>query len=149
MPHVNGKTLLRTAAQELGIPTRLLREQSINGRFSLDALPAGQSEFNGLLFRCLSTPPELNPWDWSVGRSFFDLQSYASWGGAAPDRFVIDASAPARVAAYLLPFTYNAEDSGARVAGIPGLRLVKATDCRRRSKIERFRRSKSERLRAV
>lgn len=122
VPHVNDKIALRTAASELGVPPRCLR----NKRLDLDAQSPGQREFNGLLFRCLTTPQELKPCDCSGGRSFFDLQSYAAWGAATHDEYIISAVAPARVAAHLLPFTRVANDPRDQVAGIPGLRLEKA-----------------------
>lgn len=127
MPHYNDRHALRTLARELGIPVRLLRLHAGDRRLDLDAQSQGQREFNGLLFRCFSTPRKLNPWDWSVGRSFFALQSYAAWAAAIQDRYIISAAAPARVAAYLLPFTRDDEDPRNRIAGVPGLRLLSAS----------------------
>lgn len=128
MPHVNDKRVLRTMVRELGIPSGLLRGQAGNDRLRLDFQSPGQQEFNGLLFRCLGTPRELNPWDWSTGRSFIDLQCYTSWGAAVSDGFVLSVNAPARVAAYLLPFSRDAVEPSDRIAGIPGLRLLSAED---------------------
>lgn len=128
MPHVSDKAVLRTVGSELGIPARLLRRQAGDKRLDLDVQSRGQREFNALLFRCLSTPRKLNPWDWAIGRSFLDLQSYISWAAAVTDRYIISAAAPGRVAAYLLPFTRGGEDTEHCIAGIPGLRLLSATD---------------------
>ncbi|WP_157579797.1 MULTISPECIES: hypothetical protein [unclassified Plantibacter] len=129
MPHVNDKHLLQTARTELGIPLRILREMAGTGRLRIDDQPAGQREFNGLLFRCLTTTQALNPWDWSVGRSFHDLQSYAQWGAATRSAFLLATNAPARVAAYLLPHAHGDRGNAPheRIAGIPGLRLLRAS----------------------
>lgn len=127
MPHVSDKRALRTVAKELGVPLCLLRRQAGNRRLDLDAQADGQREFNGLMFRCFSTSRIDHPWDWATGRSFIDLQGYMSWATACGDQFVIMANAHERVAAYLLPFTRKDRTPRDRIAGIPGLRLVRVT----------------------
>jgi hypothetical protein len=127
MPHVSDKKALRLAATELGTPIRMLRLQAGHRHLDLDAQPQDQREFQGLVLRCLSTPRMINPWDWSLGRSFYQLQSYTSWAAATADTFIISANTPQRVTAYLLPFTRETGDPRNRIAGIPGLRLLSIT----------------------
>lgn len=125
MPHGNDKMKLKFTAAALGGPCGSHDAHVVNGRRHIDATDAGQQRFQSLLFQVLSIPERVNPWalDSTIGRSFRDLPGYFYFFEPGAGQFAITTNAPARIAAYLLPFARTAAGGAQQFAGIPGLRV--------------------------